>query len=147
VHITLSAGDIQIDTDVNSSDDANWHYETNISVESIDKDTTISFTWEYSFMGAGAYTMYTDGSSYITFPVALDTDGDGIPDTMDTDDDNDGYTDAEEEEAGTDPLDPNSYPEEKSRSNSDSGNPLPGFEGALFGAAVPTAIIAMRRRR
>ena len=36
----------------------------------------------------------------------LDFDGDGIGDEADDDDDNDGITDADEREAGTDPLDP-----------------------------------------
>jgi len=39
-----------------------------------------------------------------------DTDGDGIGDNADTDDDGDGYTDREEQQAGTDPLDPISFP-------------------------------------
>jgi len=39
-----------------------------------------------------------------------DTDGDGIGDHADTDDDGDGYTDAEEAEAGTDPLKAISFP-------------------------------------
>jgi len=39
-----------------------------------------------------------------------DFDGDGIPDNLDPDDDNDGFTDDEENEAGTNPLDPNDYP-------------------------------------
>lgn len=39
-----------------------------------------------------------------------DNDGDGIPDNIDPDDDNDGYMDEEEIIAGTDPLDPNSHP-------------------------------------
>ena len=44
--------------------------------------------------------------------VQRDTDGDGIPDVTDEDDDNDGFTDEEEKEAGTDPKDPNSKPSE-----------------------------------
>lgn len=40
----------------------------------------------------------------------IDTDGDGIPDSSDLDDDNDGYSDAEENAEGTDPLDPNDNP-------------------------------------
>jgi len=40
-----------------------------------------------------------------------DTDGDGIGDNADTDDDGDGYSDDEEKQAGTDPLDPLSFPE------------------------------------
>ena len=44
--------------------------------------------------------------------VQRDTDGDGIPDVIDEDDDNDGFTDEQEKEAGTDPKDPNSKPSE-----------------------------------
>ena len=36
----------------------------------------------------------------------LDTDGDGLPDTIDSDDDNDHLSDADELRAGTDPLNP-----------------------------------------
>jgi len=39
-----------------------------------------------------------------------DTDGDGIGDNADPDDDGDGFTDEEELHAGTDPLDPLSFP-------------------------------------
>jgi hypothetical protein len=39
-----------------------------------------------------------------------DTDGDGIGDNADPDDDGDGYSDREERQAGTDPLDPLSFP-------------------------------------
>lgn len=39
-----------------------------------------------------------------------DSDGDGNPDDTDPDDDNDGFSDEEEDEAGTDPLNPDSHP-------------------------------------
>ena len=42
--------------------------------------------------------------------VQRDTDGDGIPDVTDEDDDNDGVSDEDEKKAGTDPKDPNSKP-------------------------------------
>ena len=45
--------------------------------------------------------------------VQRDTDGDGTPDVDDNDDDGDGFTDEQEKEAGTDPKDPNSKPEDK----------------------------------
>lgn len=44
---------------------------------------------------------------------SCDTDGDGVPDEFDNDDDNDGFTDEEEIEAGTDPKDPYSHPGEE----------------------------------
>jgi uncharacterized repeat protein (TIGR01451 family) len=42
--------------------------------------------------------------------VDLDTDGDGIPNSIDSDDDNDGWSDEDEIFYGTDPLDQNDYP-------------------------------------
>ncbi len=65
--------------------------------------------WEES-TGQNEWTIYLDETTYVDFPIALDTDNDGTPDHLDEDDDNDGFTDAEEEEAGTDPLNPNSKP-------------------------------------
>ncbi len=41
---------------------------------------------------------------------SVDTDGDGIGNNADLDDDNDGYSDADEIAYGSDPLDPNSTP-------------------------------------
>ncbi|WP_170252481.1 YPDG domain-containing protein [Corynebacterium phocae] len=54
---------------------------------------------------------YDDGSTdEATATFLLDTDGDGKPDTTDTDDDNDGVSDSDEDAAGTDPKDDNSVP-------------------------------------
>ncbi|MDI6916224.1 MAG: hypothetical protein QMC80_00325 [Thermoplasmatales archaeon] len=49
------------------------------------------------------------GRNY-TFPYIIDTDGDGIPNNEDPDDDNDGYSDLVEIAEGTDPLNANSKP-------------------------------------
>ena len=56
-----------------------------------------------------------DNTSEETFDIIVqrDTDGDGIPDVNDDDDDNDGATDAEEIEAGTDSKDENDVPKEE----------------------------------
>ncbi|HFI0620237.1 TPA: Rib/alpha-like domain-containing protein, partial [Streptococcus suis] len=52
---------------------------------------------------------YPDGSTDTTVAkFLLDTDGDGTPDTTDTDDDGDGIPDTEEATDGTNPKDPNS---------------------------------------
>ncbi|MEY8463600.1 Rib/alpha-like domain-containing protein [Streptococcus merionis] len=46
----------------------------------------------------------------VTVTVQRDTDGDKVPDITDEDDDNDGFTDKQEKDAGTDPKDPNDKP-------------------------------------
>ena len=54
-----------------------------------------------------------DGSTItktIEITVQRDTDGDGIPDVTDTDDDGDGISDTDEQNAGSDPKNPNSRP-------------------------------------
>ncbi|MGV3031055.1 YPDG domain-containing protein, partial [Streptococcus suis] len=52
---------------------------------------------------------YPDGSTDTTVAkFLLDTDGDGVTDTTDTDDDGDGIPDTEEATDGTNPKDPNS---------------------------------------
>ncbi len=43
-------------------------------------------------------------------PAGPDNDGDGIPDSIDPDDDNDGWSDTDEIVAGTNPFDPTSHP-------------------------------------
>ena len=46
----------------------------------------------------------------IEITVQRDTDGDGTPDVTDTDDDGDGISDTDEQNAGSDPKNPNSRP-------------------------------------
>jgi len=56
----------------------------------------------------------TNAAPWDAFPLDpkewRDTDGDGLGDNADPDDDGDGWSDAEEKAAGTDPLDPLSFP-------------------------------------
>jgi len=79
-------------------------------------------TWEMLPPAAGTYRfdlVVTDGAGNsdrdtlnltVRAPTGTDTDGDGIPDTTDPDDDNDGWTDSEEEVFSSDPKDSNSVP-------------------------------------
>ncbi len=54
---------------------------------------------------------FRNTSAYPVTPTNLDdTDGDGIPNFLDTDDDGDGFTTKLEISKGTDPLDKNSHP-------------------------------------
>lgn len=93
--------------------------------------------WE-AFMGS-------DNKSYSSQP--LDTDNDDIPDGdntnskawMDTDDDDDGHSDSNEKAAGTDPLDPKSYPGAPNRAPSitkASISPSPAYDNSML-TAVP----------
>jgi sugar lactone lactonase YvrE len=96
----------------------------------------LSFTWDFGdgtsgdgpmpthrYNSAGFFTAVvtvSDGKGgsvrasvmELIIPTAggLDTDGDGIPDDMDPDIDNDGFSNAVEIAAGTNPLDPLSHP-------------------------------------
>ncbi|MEM7396104.1 MAG: hypothetical protein AAF492_27535, partial [Verrucomicrobiota bacterium] len=65
----------------------------------------VNFATAVSSNGETVVTNNID-SATVTFP---DSDGDGIANPGDPDDDNDGGTDAEEAIAGTDPLDPNDF--------------------------------------
>ena len=52
----------------------------------------------------------SDSYCFTVSDLPPDLDGDGIPDNLDDDDDNDGYPDWCEQNWGTDPQDPNSFP-------------------------------------
>ncbi len=71
--------------------------------------------------GTVSYTFHTDGTSFIVLPLLRDTDSDGDPDRYDEDDDNDGFSDTEEQVAGTDPLDIFSFPEDGGDDGGDGG--------------------------
>jgi hypothetical protein len=67
------------------------------------KFNIIEYTLSLTIVGSGS-------SEQPSQPSADDVDGDGIPNTIDNDDDNDGYTDFIEGIMGTNPLDSNSKP-------------------------------------
>ncbi len=71
-------------------------YIVNISVADL-ADNWLQYEWQFTTKSEPAQP-------------EKDTDGDGVIDTLDDDDDGDGYTDQEEFEAGTDPLDENDFP-------------------------------------
>ena len=65
---------------------------------------------EYDVLAYAVNSAGVRGENRFKFTVLRDTDRDGIPDTTDTDDDGDGFTDAEELAKGSDPKDPKSTP-------------------------------------
>ncbi|WP_068545174.1 thrombospondin type 3 repeat-containing protein [Thalassotalea crassostreae] len=54
--------------------------------------------------------IYLDDLVIVSNDVEVDTDEDGLPDSIDPDDDNDGFSDVDELAAGTDPLDDQDKP-------------------------------------
>jgi len=72
----------------------------------------VGTNWAYLHEGpiSAFDIIYQDSAIVNVVDNYTDTDGDGIPDSEDIDDDNDGYTDEQEILAGTDPLDPYDYP-------------------------------------
>lgn len=116
--------------------------------------------------GGVQYTFYTDGQSYVNLPLLRDTDSDGQVDRDDTDDDNDGLSDTEETQLGTDltkqdtdddgynddidtdPLDPSKW-EDKTEDDSDDDDDggLPGFEAVILIGAVLIMTIIFHRYR
>ena len=73
----------------------------------------IGFTTNHTYMDVGNYTAILTvedaagnrGVDSVTVTVVSDTDGDGVPDLLDTDDDGDGMPDSWETANGLDPLD------------------------------------------
>ena len=64
----------------------------------------------------------SDSYCFTVSDLPPDLDGDGIPDNLDDDDDNDGYPDWCEQNWGTDPQDPNSFPTQGQGCNNHSIN-------------------------
>ncbi len=76
-------------------------YNLNVRCNAGEAEVKYGFPNEPPVLSCCCYNIVTE----------IDTDGDGIPDAVDNDDDNDGFSDQEEIDAGTNPLDENDYPE------------------------------------
>lgn len=102
------------------SGDYTYVFKFKSKKENVTNNLEFQFRFEYNSRGTVSYTIYTDGSSYIALPLLRDTDADGNPDKYDIDDDNDGYTDAQEQQNNTNPLDTNSKPSPTMQQNKDN---------------------------
>ncbi len=133
--VTLDASNSTTDATMVSY---NWTFIYNDSQMNLSGEQ-VSFTFEEK----GDYTItltvkdskgFTDKDT-VTISVSPDSDNDGIPDTWEEkyqlnpndendatkDEDRDGYTNLEEYEANTDPLDPDSHPGETSKGGEEEG--------------------------
>ena len=72
-----------------------------------------------------------------------DTDSDGLPDVIDPDDDNDGYTDREELDAGTDPLNDEQFPKEHKDVKSEESGGFGIAEGGVIAIIILSVLILL----
>ena len=88
--------------------------------------------------------------------IQRDLDEDGIPDVTDSDDDNDGYTDEEEMQAGTNPMDESNYPGNSSGFSTQNQGKLPQtgesqnifkFVSGSVIAAVSALMLALNKKK
>jgi len=103
-----SFGDVNLDGFVTESD-ATMVGRHVMGIEILDEEQRIradvNWNGKVEMVDAMVIQQYIQGLKN-TFPVCtLDTDNDGIPDYLDEDDDNDGFSDEVELYIGTDPLD------------------------------------------
>ncbi|MBJ29671.1 MAG: hypothetical protein CMB61_06435 [Euryarchaeota archaeon] len=86
---------------------------------SLDNSTGVISGTPTEVFNSTAYVIWANNSAFsASFSLnisssLLDTDGDGIPDETDPDDDNDGWEDANETACATDPLGEDDYPDDE----------------------------------
>jgi len=84
-----------------------YDFEFSLSTNLIPAGNIISFGISFHVNpGTLDCTIYMNEESYYVLPVDRDTDGNGVPDSMDPDDDGDGMPDTWEIKYGLDPKDP-----------------------------------------
>ncbi|MDI6917668.1 MAG: right-handed parallel beta-helix repeat-containing protein [Thermoplasmatales archaeon] len=135
--------------------------------------TSWSYSWDTTTVSEGNHTIYArsyDGEDYSTIvsvtvtvsqvSQALDTDGDGMPDTWENmyglnpkdagdatlDADGDGYTNLQEYQKGTDPTDATSYPIEKEEMPKLGTTNIILIVGIIAAVIIVVAVILGRRK-
>ncbi|WP_198295056.1 immunoglobulin-like domain-containing protein, partial [endosymbiont of Ridgeia piscesae] len=103
--LSLEAGSSFTDPGATASDTFDGDLTASIQVSgSVDSATAGSYTLTYSVTDAAGHIASVVRQVKVVALGPVDTDGDGIPDSEDLDDDNDGMTDLWELQYGLDPL-------------------------------------------
>lgn len=108
--LTLLAGQKTLGEGEDTVGDDNVHVEFIPSESEINASDNLKLIIELSFTAEFAYRIYTDGSSTIEMP---------IQDLNLIDSDEDGFSNQEEIDWGSDPYDPESFPIVESQNNND----------------------------
>ena len=105
--VNILVGSSYTDAGATATDDVDGNVAVTVGGDVVDINTIATYIITYNSVDA-AGNIATQVTRTVNV-VALDTDGDGIPDNIDLDDDNDGVSDIDELALGTDPLVANAF--------------------------------------
>lgn len=139
VKLTLQAGSKTLGEGTDTVGDNNVHVEFTTTESEINASDNLNLIIELSFTGEFAYEIYTDGSSTIDLPIV---------DLNEMDSDEDGYSDQEEIDIGSDPYDPESFPETKTvNKDDDDGNNNMIIFGVVTVVIIGIAVVFIKKRK
>ncbi len=150
---TIHVGDHSATSNMPTIDGEYYIFELAGGKEVIDPTWNINFEFYFETSGLtlADITVYFDGTSTITLPIKFldeDTDIDGMVNSKDPDDDNDGYSDMDDAY----PLDPTRWSDEtnnepKKDDEKEENGFLPNFEITILFISVLILFVIYRRNR